>query len=592
MSSAMLGALTSWRSLRAACVVASIAACLPACTSAVPRPSNVESLATTGWTVRRVGCLDVRVAPAHDRLVPQGALLLDFDFVNTCRYEARIDFTKVRVDVGLDDGRSVAFALFDPGHEVHPAALARGDEGAEAIEFDPPTGRDVAREIRSACLDLGQVSPESAAVTPLCLRRGGPALVPVETAQPLPVGARRNLPDREVSLVVGYRHFSRFGDGWEVGASPRLVSLYAPGADLQFRSYPVGSLFAQPDSPTAGARRVGCVDVRVEAVQAHVADASIPLSFTLGNRCSTAVRIALAQARVIATWSDGTRRALTLYDPASEVHSPFLDGRASGSERLQYVAPPDAPSGLAQSVCVDVSGLVPGQSATDAMPICVSRTGAWVLDDSVVGHQPFDAEVWRRKAWHMLMELGAVMNFVELRGALSSGTTQAGKAFDLGATPYRRTVTFGMDMHVFPWVSGPFYGGFALQAAAGPIDPNARLSAGGTSVRGDDFVGDVSGGVVGGLVWTHSTSTRLRADVTLGLRGILSEVFPPGCVSATCEWDVGGARPLVEPRLVFDEWFSPWWSIAAWVDADALYLPDFGVGLSLVFHSWAYDGVP
>ncbi len=408
----------------------------------------------------------------------------------------------------------------------------------------------------------------------------------------MPIGARRHLPDREVSLVVGYRHFSRFGDGWEEGPPPRLVAGGAPGAQLLFRSYPIDSLLAPADSPTAGARRVGCLDVRVEGLQASIVDTSIALFFTLGNRCTSAVRVALADARVIATWADGTRRTLTLYDPASEVHSPVLDGRANASEALQYSAPADAPSGSAQSVCVDVSHLVAGHAAAEAAPICLSRTGTFVGDDSLVGHQRFDAEVWQRKALHMLIELGAVTNFVELQGLSWSGKTPAGQAFNLGGSPYRRALTLGIDMHFFPWLSGPFYGGVMLQGGAGPLDPNARLSAGGTSVRGDSWLGDVSGGVVGGFVWTRSTAVRLRVDLTLGLRGLLSEVFPPGCVSATCEWDVGGARPLVEPRLVFDEWLSPWWSIAAWVDADMLYLPDFGIGLSLAFHSWAFDGVP
>ncbi len=162
----MLFLRTSWPSLGATCTLASIATCLPACASAVPRPGNVQSLATSAWTLRHVGCLDVRVAPAHARLVPPGALLFAFDFVNTCRQKAPVDFTKVRVDVRLGAAHGAAFALFDPGHEVHPAALAGGDEGAEALEFDPPAGRDAPLDIESACIDLKDLSPDKAPAAP------------------------------------------------------------------------------------------------------------------------------------------------------------------------------------------------------------------------------------------------------------------------------------------------------------------------------------------------------------------------------------------------------------------------------------------
>jgi hypothetical protein len=552
----------------------------------------VRSLATSGWTVRRFDCLDVRVAPAHDRLVPPGAVAFAFDFVNTCRGAAPVDFTNVRAETRLDDGRSVPWALFDPGHEVHPAALGAGDEGAEAIEFDPPASSGPPAETQSVCLDFRAMSPARAEPPPVCFRRAGAALVPAEAAEAIPVGEGRNLPDREVSLVVGYRHFSRFGDGWEQAPPPRVRSLYAPGAQqTAFRSYPIGSLLAAADSPTAGARRVGCVDVRVEAVSAYVADTSVVLIFTLGNRCTRPARIALADAPVTVTWESGVRRALALYDPASEVHTPVLDGRANATESLQYVARVDAPPGPARSVCVDVSHLVAGQSA-DVPPICVSKTGGFVLEDSVVGHESFDPEIWRRPSWRVLMELGATMNFVELPGASWGGTTPAGKAFNLAASPYKRTLTFGVDLHLFPWWSGSFYGGFMMRGGGGPVDPNAHFAAAGTTVGGDSAVSDVSGGVVGGLVWARSTAVRLRADLALGLRGVLTNVFPPGCSNSTCAWNVDGARPLVEPRLVFDEWFSPWWSVTAWIDADALYLPDVGIGLALAFHSWAYDGVP
>jgi len=85
---------------------------------------------------------------------------------------------------------------------------------------------------------------------------------------------------------------------------------------------------------------------------------------------------------------------------------------------------------------------------------------------------------------------------------------------------------------------------------------------------------------------------RLRSPfaTTLGLRVLGTDVYPPGCSSDQCDWSPFVLRPLVAPRVVIEPWVSPWLSFAAWVDADALYLPDVAVGLALALHFRAYDG--
>jgi hypothetical protein len=106
-------------------------------------------------------------------------------------------------------------------------------------------------------------------------------------------------------------------------------------------------------------------------------------------------------------------------------------------------------------------------------------------------------------------------------------------------------------------------------------------------------LGDGELGLFGGAVLTRAGSQlRLRADVAGGIRVLTANVYPQGCATSQCSLNAGIIRPLVAPRLVVDEWLSPWFSAAAWADIDALNLPSFALGLSIAIHFWAFDGVP
>jgi hypothetical protein len=358
-----------------------------------------------------------------------------------------------------------------------------------------------------------------------------------------------------------------------------------------FVLYPADSLLAEGDAPNHGARQVGCVDLRVEAVDAQVPQTSIPLAFQFGNRCAHAVRIAPQNAKVVAQWATGATATLSLFDPEGHLHAPVLDGRSRGTELLQFDAPNSAPLGTAESICVDVSTVAGEGSSERPAPICLTRRRTFANVETIVGHGHFAEEAWQRLGWHALLELGFAAHYVDLHGVAFSGTTSAGQTFRLDASPLRGVGTYSVDMRILPWLKGPFYGGGMLAAGAGPLSPNLPFFVADTPVHPDVALGDVAIGAVAGVVARRSGSLRFRFDVTAGARVLLSELYPPGCGDSTCEWDAVVVRPLIEPRAVLDAWVSPWFSMAAWLDADALYLPDFGVGLSMAFHLWAYDGV-
>jgi hypothetical protein len=585
---------------------------LPACHSFLPGPGNIERTATSGWIGRRVGCFDLHVAAAHDPVAPASATVLAFDFVNTCNTEQAIDFTALTGHADLADRGSVKLGVYDPAREIRPATLIAGGEGAESIELDPPAGHGAAplSAVRAVCLDVSGLAKHASAVSEACFLLGPAGLVPAEGAVALPTGSQSSLPSREVSVTVGYRHLSRFGAGWDGRIDGSISSSFEPlghvhsdfdvaatQSGLLPSQYRSGSLLAPGDTETSGARSLGCLDVRVEAVMAHVAKTSVALAFMVGNRCSGAVPVALGRATVRAAWAGAGDWPLALYDPASEVNEPVLGPRADATELLEYLEPADAPAGPAQSVCVDVSRVDAAVPAHEVPPICFTRTGRFANETTIVGHQFFEAGNWAQASpfFHVFFETGASLNFVDPRIGGFATTPWSGTAPDMShhdlATPaFKKTATLAWDLR-YGWVLGHGYAGLMLRAGAGAVDSNVPIPLDGAPGRSDSSITDLSVALLGGYVLTDASSpTRVRADLALGGRALEVLAFTPGCRDSSCAWRLDSGWLLIEPRLAIDRWLSPWWSVSTTVTVDALHVPNFGVGVSFTFHLWGYDG--
>jgi hypothetical protein len=413
-----------------------------------------------------------------------------------------------------------------------------------------------------------------------------------------------------VSVTVGYRHFSRFGAGWRRSAdsdanspvlplsrTPSDFDVAAVQSGLLPAQYRSGYLLSFGDSETSGARSLGCLDVRVEALMADVAKTSAALAFMVGNRCSKGVSVALGRATIRASWAGAGERQLTLYDPASEVHEPTLAPRADATELLEYLEPPDAPVGPAQSVCVDVSRIDASAPARDVPPICLRKTGRFANQSTILGHQSFEAEKWAQASplFHLFFETGASVNFVDPRiggfATMPWGSTAPNMSHhDLATPALKKTATLAWDLR-YGWVFGRSYAGLMLRAGAAPLDSNVAVSLGGAPARIDNSLADVSVAVLGGYSLTEpSSSTRVRADLALGVRALELDAFTPGCSDSSCAWRLDTGWLLVEPRLAIERWLSPWWSVSTTVSVDGLHVPNFGIGVSFAFHLWAYDG--
>jgi hypothetical protein len=544
-------------------------------------------------------------------VAPASATVFAIDFVNACNAEQTVDFTALTARAELSDGSSVKLDVYDPAREIRPATLLAAGEGAEAIELDPPAGHGAPSlpGVRAVCVDVSGLAKGATPAPEACFLSGRGGLVPAGAAVVLSPGSVTSLPPREVSVTVGYRHFSRFGAGWDrdwaatpavpLSSTPSDFDVAAFQSGLRPARYREGYLLSLGDTDTSGARNLGCLDVRVEAVMADVAKTSVALAFMVGNRCARAVTVALGRATVRASWpgAGAGARELALYDPASEVHEPVLAARSDATELLEYLEPSDAPTGAAQSVCVDVSRIDASEPRRDVPPICLTRTGRFANQTTIVGHQPFEAERWAQACpfLHLFFETGASLNFVDPRmGGFATvpwrSTAPNMSQHDLATPAFKKTTTLAWDLR-YGWMLGHGYAGVMLRAGAGPLDSNVPISLDGAPGRSDNNVADVSVALLGGYMLTEPSSpTRVRADLALGGRVLEVSAFPPGCSDSSCGWTLSSGWLLVEPRLAIDRWLSPWWSVSTTVSVDGLHIPNFGIGVSFTFHLWAYDG--
>ena len=162
--------------------------------------------------------------------------------------------------------------------------------------------------------------------------------------------------------------------GWpvtlgSVRCSPRLAVFALLAAACQ--AYEPGA-FAVDEAglPDVHARRLDCLDVRVETLSDPAVPASWPVvGIDIGNRCRDAVHVDLRHVRVTARYADGLSQRVRAFDPRRELRAAVLDSRARAREVIAYVAPDsayDAPS----AICVDVAGIT---RAEPVAPICFER---------------------------------------------------------------------------------------------------------------------------------------------------------------------------------------------------------------------------
>jgi hypothetical protein len=127
--------------------------------------------------------------------------------------------------------------------------------------------------------------------------------------------------------------------------------------------------YGRADEPRM--RAFDCLDVRLQPRGGTIPGRRwVAIDFDIGNRCNTPVEVDFRAITVFAEDSRSVER-LRLYDPRAEVIAATLDGRGYASEALAYESE-DGVAARLRRVCVDVSGLASGDSAT---PICFRREG-------------------------------------------------------------------------------------------------------------------------------------------------------------------------------------------------------------------------
>jgi hypothetical protein len=123
--------------------------------------------------------------------------------------------------------------------------------------------------------------------------------------------------------------------------------------------------------PFVGKRvALACLDVAVALTDDDLATAPV-VRYSFGNRCTHSAIVDLGAVRAVGIAADGTRVALSAYDPRHEVRPLAIDGWWRGSENIMYTTASGTPAPL--TVCVDV-GAVEQTTAHAESWICMGAT--------------------------------------------------------------------------------------------------------------------------------------------------------------------------------------------------------------------------
>jgi hypothetical protein len=111
----------------------------------------------------------------------------------------------------------------------------------------------------------------------------------------------------------------------------------------------------------AKAYPIGCVEIGVRPAVRPEAHGPVIVVY-LGNRCDHSVAIDLRKLTVVGGNERGATTPMVLYDPAHEIESVAINGRAWGEEWIELSA--TMPIGDVDWLDVDVGSVVPEVPAT------------------------------------------------------------------------------------------------------------------------------------------------------------------------------------------------------------------------------------
>jgi hypothetical protein len=137
------------------------------------QPGSFAGNSASGASARAtVGCLDVSVAGRWSRVGATGQTVV-IDFGNRCDRAVVVDFTTLRASGRDAGGQEHRLAVYDPRREIRPLSLEARTAGREVLELRRPVSAGAtAAHVRSACVDVGRLTPDAApAPRWLCVAR-------------------------------------------------------------------------------------------------------------------------------------------------------------------------------------------------------------------------------------------------------------------------------------------------------------------------------------------------------------------------------------------------------------------------------------
>lgn len=121
-----------------------------------------------------VGCIDIAVERRPD--LPDGGVVLGYEFGNRCDRPATIDFTRVVVKARTYSGKELDLAAYDPEWQIRPLQIDGRAAGREALAY-PADER-----LAEVCVDVASLAHQTPAHW-LCFGDRLPPPDPAETPE-------------------------------------------------------------------------------------------------------------------------------------------------------------------------------------------------------------------------------------------------------------------------------------------------------------------------------------------------------------------------------------------------------------------------
>jgi hypothetical protein len=197
----------------------------------------------------------------------------------------------------------------------------------------------------------------------------------------------------------------------------------------------------------------------------------------------------------------------------------------------------------------------------------------------------------RPRTLPLFVEVGAIMQTVDVGATTFSDTAADSRSFSLHDPSLGTALVYGLDLRAGLRVAGRFYAGLTTRFAFGGLPERTTATADGVRVDLGGVLGAVAIGGLLGFAEPLSPRVRVRIEAAVGFEDVgLLDIGGIACSQGPCGPD--SPRAFVEPHVLLDLWLGPSWSIAPFAGDDVLHPSSVTLGIVTSWHWQGFDGLP